>query len=237
MLDRNEQRIVGVLVEASLLESGGGSLSESELRMGCNQFDSRDPLMDLTPVEIAAALMTLQETGWVERVDAGPRGARYRHLVMERFSLQPVELAVLCELVLYGPQSATGLGERLERLGCGVDGETLEATLHALASRPQPLCVPLPPGLRGGERVWAHLLSHRLPERLAALRAAPLAARPSARVAAAEPAAGREAEPTAEIPAQELPTRVEELERIVQRLTAEVRLLQAARLDEVVLGR
>lgn len=237
MLDRTEQRIVGVLVEASLLLSGGGSLSESELRSGCNQFDSRDPLMELTPVEIAASLMTLQETGWVERVGNGPRGNRYRHLVMERFSLQPVELAVLCELVLYGPQTATGLGERLERLGCGVDGNELESTLRALAARPQPLCVPLPPGLRGGERMWAHLLSHRLPERLVAMRTAavvPASASPSIE---RSPARNSGEEGPVAATSTDLTVRVEHLERAVARLDSELQRLQAAHLDEVVLGR
>lgn len=237
MLDRNEQRIVGVLVEAGLLRPAGGLLAEPELRRGCNQIDSRDPMMDLTMAEVTDALRSLVQTGWVEGVESAAGNVRYRHRVAERFALEPVELALLCELLLCGPQTASVLGDRLERLGLCASGEVLALALEGLAARSQPLCVPLVPGPRGGERAWAHRLSHRLPDRAAYLRPVSPSAAPSGNAAAEGGIATAASTGAGPGHAIELEGRVEVLEQTVARLEGELKRLQTARLDDFVIGR
>src|SRR5262249_62137568 len=87
MLDRTEQRIVGVLIEKERTVPDTYPLSENALVDGCNQKNNRDPVLELQSFQVAGALMSLQEKGWVARVDGVSRVTKYRHRVVERLGL------------------------------------------------------------------------------------------------------------------------------------------------------
>lgn len=157
-LDRTEQRIVGVLIEKALSVPDSYPLSENALLDGCNQKSNRDPVMDLQPFQLAGALLSLREKGWVVRVEGGGRATRYRHQVVERLGLSAAELAVFAELLLRGPQAPGALKPRVLRMGLHAEPDRIEAVLRGLLARPQPLVEQLPLGPRERDQRWRHLV-------------------------------------------------------------------------------
>jgi hypothetical protein len=158
MLDRTEQRVVGVLIEKELSVPDTYPLSENALVDGCNQKSNREPLLELQPFQVAGALMALQEKGFVARLDGAGRVAKYRHRLVDRWALDNKELAVLAELLVRGPQAPGALKPRLQRMGCHEPPEAIEALLRKLASRPEPLVQQLPHAPRERDQRWRHLL-------------------------------------------------------------------------------
>ena len=158
MLDRTELRILGVLIEKERTVPDIYPMSENALVDGCNQKSNRDPVMEVQPFQLAGALMSLQEKGWIGRLDGVSRVTKYRHKVVERLGLREHEIAVLAELLVRGPQAPGALKPRVLRMGYAADPEQIEATLKAMASRPQPLVAQLPLAPRERDRRWQHLL-------------------------------------------------------------------------------
>jgi uncharacterized protein YceH (UPF0502 family) len=158
MLDRTEQRVVGVLIEKELSVPDTYPLSENALVDGCNQKSNREPVLELQPFQVAGALMALQEKGFVARLDGAGRVAKYRHRLVDRWALDHKELAVLAELLVRGPQAPGALKPRLQRMGCHDTPEAIEALLRKLASRPEPLVQQLPHAPRERDQRWRHLL-------------------------------------------------------------------------------
>src|SRR5262245_11823668 len=188
MLDRTEQRIVGVLIEKEATVPDTYPMSENALVDGCNQKNNRDPIRGLEQFQVAGALMALQEKGWVTRVDGHGRVVKYRHRVVDRLALTPPELAVLCELLVRGAQAPGALKPRVARLGFNAEPPAIEALLQKMASRPDPLVAQLPLAPRERDRRWRHLLG--TDDDVAAVATEPAAATASA-VGVPPPAAAR----------------------------------------------
>lgn len=157
-LDRTGQRIVGVLIEKQLSVPDSYPLSENALVDGCNQKSNRDPLTELATFQVAGALMALQEQGYVARVEGGGRVAKFKHRLVEQLQIGTAELAVLCELLVRGPQAPGALKPRVARLGYHAEPEAIEAVLRSLAARRPALVELLPLGPRERDRRWRHLL-------------------------------------------------------------------------------
>jgi uncharacterized protein YceH (UPF0502 family) len=158
MLDRTEQRIVGVLIEKEATVPDIYPMSENALVDGCNQKNNRDPVMGLEQFQVAGALMALVEKAWVTRVDGHGRVIKYRHRVVDRLALTKPELAVLCELLVRGAQAPGALKARVARLGYTAEPPEIEALLQKMASRPDALVAQLPLAPRERDRRWRHLL-------------------------------------------------------------------------------
>ncbi len=112
-----EIRILGVLIEKQMTTPDYYPLSLNALILGCNQKSNRDPVMDLSESEVLDALQRLRNDHLVWQVrTAGSRVAKYEHNLKEiaEFSLQ--EMAVLCELMLRGPQTLGELRTRCSRM-------------------------------------------------------------------------------------------------------------------------
>ena len=159
MLDRTEQRILGVLIEKEATVPDTYPLTENALRAGCNQSNNRDPVMELQPFELVGAMMSLMEKGWISRIDGSGRATKYRHKVVERLGLRPDEMAIFAELLLRGPQAPGALKPRIARFGVEAEVAEIEAALHRMAARPQPLVAQLPLGPRERDRRFALLLA------------------------------------------------------------------------------
>ena len=159
MLDPLEQRILGVLIEKEATVPDTYPLTENALRMGCNQSNNRDPVMELRDQDMVDPLRSLLEKSWVARIDGGGRSTKWRHKAIERVGLTKPELCVLCELLLRGPQAPGALKPRVQRLGVDAEPTESEAILIRLASRPEPLVAQLPLGPRERDRRWAHRLA------------------------------------------------------------------------------
>src|SRR5947207_4193283 len=102
-LDVPERRVLGVLVEKAKTTPDSYPLSVNALVTGCNQKSNREPLLNLSDLEVEDTLARCQRKGLVERVQGG-RVERWRHLLYAAWQVDKRDLAVLAELLLRGPQ-------------------------------------------------------------------------------------------------------------------------------------
>lgn len=112
-----EIRILGVLMEKQMTTPDYYPMSLNALILGCNQKSNRDPVMELSETEVLDALQQLRNDHLVWQVrTAGSRVPKYEHNLKEvaEFSIQ--ETAVLCELMLRGPQTLGELRARCTRM-------------------------------------------------------------------------------------------------------------------------
>ncbi len=157
-LDRTEARIVGVLIEKQRTVPDTYPMTENALVTGCNQKNNRDPVMDLEPFEVAGACMSLHQREVIARVEGGGRATKFRHKLDELLGVGDDALAVLCELLVRGPQAPGALKPRVARLGFHGTPAQIEDVLRDLAARPQPLVTLQPKRPRERDARWAHLL-------------------------------------------------------------------------------
>jgi uncharacterized protein YceH (UPF0502 family) len=134
-LEADERRVLGVLVEKAKTTPDAYPLSINALVTGCNQKSNRDPVMDLADTDIEGALARVQKKGLVLRVTGSGRVERWRHVLYEAWKVSKVELAVLGELLLRGPQTEGELRGRAARMEPIEDLDALRAVLKPLAAR------------------------------------------------------------------------------------------------------
>ena len=160
VLNEIEARVLGALVEKDVTTPDYYPLSLNALVNACNQKNNRDPVMNLEEDAVRAALNGLQEHGL-----AGPAGGadsrvtKYEHRLQETFNFSRGETAVLCVLLLRGPQTPGELRGRTERMHRFEDLDGVQSSLQKLMQREPPLAMVLPrqPGTK--ESRYAHLLS------------------------------------------------------------------------------
>src|SRR5687767_12816969 len=200
-----EIRVLGALVEKQVTTPEYYPLTLNALTLACNQKNNRHPVTSYSENEVANALETLREKSLTYVFHGSTsRVPKYKHVVPEVMHLNPAETALMCALMLRGPQT---LGELRSNAGrfhefSGLD--EVDETLNGLAVRePEPLVVRLQrqPGQK--EARVAHLLSGDPPEEIISESATP---RASSR--------------------QNERERIESLEQSVASLTEEVKNLQ-----------
>ena len=130
-----EARVLGSLMEKEMSTPEYYPLSLNALLAACNQRSSRDPVMTLAENEVRGALQSLEDADLV-RVDHGSRVERYEHQARTVFQLRRDETALLCLLLLRGPQTAGELRGRSDRL---FGFEDLPAVTSALSRMSAPL--------------------------------------------------------------------------------------------------
>ena len=207
ILNDIEARVLGSLVEKQVTTPEYYPLTLNSLTLACNQKNNRTPVTSYDETTVAQALETLREKN-LAYVFYGStsRVPKYKHVLPEVMHLSAPELALICVLLLRGPQTTGELATRAFRLHEFSGLEEVESTLNSLISRePDPLVKRLPrqPGQK--EARFAHLLSGEPSIEAFTDTAAPVSV-------------GRRK--TGE------PERVEKLEQDVLTLTAEVLKLQ-----------
>ena len=225
LLTAIEARVLGSLMEKESTTPELYPLSLHALAAACNQKSSRDPVLQLAERDIHVALRSLEDKDLVS-IDHGSRVERYENRARTVFSLRRDEAALLCLLLLRGPQTPGELRGRADRLFTFDDVSAVLATLHRMAGTAagetgsrDPLVASLPrqPGAR--EQRSTHLLCG-LPHATA-----------STNRAEANPApAGLEGTLAAAIngPSTELHERVADLQHTVQSLQQRVAALEQA---------
>ena len=160
LLSAAQARVLGALVEKEVTTPDYYPLSLNALINACNQRSNREPVMDLDEEEVRLALHRLEDLGLGGRArGADGRGAKYEHWLGEAFNFSRAETALICVLLLRGPQTLGELRGRTDRLHRFDEiGEVL-AGLQKLMEREPPLVAVLPrqPGTK--ESRYAHLLS------------------------------------------------------------------------------
>lgn len=192
-LPPQEVRVLGALVEKSLTTPEYYPLTLNALVAACNQKSNREPSMLIGEKDVVRALDGLREKALAWSVAlAGSRVPKYRHAVPDVLPVTPLELAILAELMLRGPQTVAELRAHTARMVASSDVAEIESALTSMAARAEGALVHRMGRQTGqrGER-FAHGLSGapvEAPERLEPLpESARLAvAEESARLAALE---------------------------------------------------
>jgi len=160
ILNEVETRVLGSLVEKELTTPDYYPLSLNALLNACNQKSNRDPVMNLNENAVSQALRSLDKEGLAGRADGmDNRVTKFEHRLQEAFNFDRREIAILCELLLRGPQTPGELRSRADRMHPFDDLGQVQSTLQRLAQREPPLVKMLPrqPGTK--ESRYAHLLS------------------------------------------------------------------------------
>jgi len=209
-LDAIEARILGCLIEKAATTPEVYPLTVNALVAACNQKTSREPVMHLEPGAVGHALRVLEDKRLVKVATSSQRALRYEHRFESRWNVTARQRAVLCVMMLRGPQTPAELLARAERLADFHSLDDVRDTLERLLQREPALVATLP--LAHGQREirYMHLLGGPLD--LEALAASAAAA------------------PAREAASNELAERVDRLEAEVATLRAELAALRE-RLD------
>lgn len=155
-LSAHEARVIGCLIEKQITTPDQYPLSINALTNACNQKSNRDPVLNLSDAEVQQLVDGLvRKHVMIERSGFGSRVAKYQHCFCNtEFSglkFSPQELAIVCELLVRGPQTPGELRSRAARMAPFADAGEVQAALDALANRAEgALVVQLPrePGRR-----------------------------------------------------------------------------------------
>ena len=158
-----EARVLGCLIEKEINTPEYYPLSLNATLNACNQKSSREPVMELVEPDVRTALFELSQMGLVRTI-ADARVSKFEHRVRDVLNLRRDEVAVLCLLLLRGPQTSAELRGRAERMYSFDDNAAVLTTLERLSAQQEPLVVLLQrqPGAR--EARWSHLLSGAVSE-------------------------------------------------------------------------
>jgi uncharacterized protein YceH (UPF0502 family) len=179
-----EVRVLGALVEKEITTPEYYPLSLNALTNACNQKSNRDPVMTLDEDAVRKALRSLTDQYIVRSASGDSRVAKFEHRLSEFYNFHRHETAVLCVLMLRGPQTPGELRTRAERMYEFQDLDAVHAALNLLMRRDPPLVQALPrqPGTK--ESRFMHLLSRDKVPASATEVATDVAAAPGANEAA-----------------------------------------------------
>jgi uncharacterized protein len=204
LLDPVEVRVLGALIEKEATTPEYYPLSLNALVNACNQKSNRDPVVEYDPDTVEDAVERLREKKLALTIVGSKRVKKYAQRISETLNLGRRELAVLCTLLLRGPQTLGEIKDRSERMFALADPAEAERVLDKLAEWPEHALLkklPRQPGQK--EARYAHLLS-------------------------GEP----RTEPATETVAPAQPTRIAQLEQQLQELRSEFDHLKR-RFDEL----
>src|ERR1700729_410879 len=160
LLSTAQARVLGALVEKEITTPEYYPLSLNALINACNQRSNREPVMNLDEEEVRLALRRLEDQGLAGRArGADGRVTKYEHWLGEAFNFTRAESALICVLLLRGPQTPGELRSRTDRLHRFDEIAEVLAGLQKLMEREPALVAVLPrqPGTK--ESRYAHLLS------------------------------------------------------------------------------
>jgi uncharacterized protein len=155
-LDADEVRVLGSLLEKEITTPEYYPLSLNALLNACNQKSNRDPVVHFDEETVERVLYMLRDKGLTVNITgAGSRVPKYGHRLSEKLNLGRRELAILCELMLRGPQTLGELRTRAERMHHFDEIDEVESVLDRMPELVTKL--PRRPGEK--EARYAHLLS------------------------------------------------------------------------------
>lgn len=207
VLTAAQARVLGALVEKEVTTPDYYPLSLNALLNACNQRSNREPVMNLDEEEVRQALHGLEDKGLAGRArNADGRVTKYEHWLGEAFNFSRAETALICALLLRGPQTPGELRSRTDRLHPFDELSEVLAGLQKLMERDPALVAVLPrqPGMK--EARYAHLLSG-----------------PVESISIAEPAAAHETSTNI----GQLQDRMERMEQTMEELRQQISTLNA----------
>ena len=154
-----EARVLGALIEKEITTPEYYPLSLNALTNACNQKSNRDPVLRVEESDVRKALNHLEYQSLVRSVSStDSRVTKFEHRLQDAFNFYRPEVAIICELLLRGPQTPGELRTRASRMHAFADLESVHSALSRLEKREPPLVTVLPrqPGTK--EARYAHLL-------------------------------------------------------------------------------
>src|ERR1700693_4112554 len=143
-LSEVQLRVLGALVEKEATTPEYYPLSLNALVNACNQKSNREPVMSLDEESVRHALRSLSDQALVRSAGGDSRVAKFEHRLNELYNFHRHEIALLCVLLLRGPQTPGELRTRAERMYAFEDLESVHAALNLLLRREPPLVKVLP---------------------------------------------------------------------------------------------
>ena len=162
-LNETEVRVLAALVEKESTTPEYYPLSLNALTLACNQKNNRDPVVAYSDDTVSDALDSLRSKK-LARSAAGGRVVKYEHSFLEVLNLGRRELALLCTLMLRGPQTVGELRDRSERMRAFSDLEEVEACLDGMIGQSLVKRLPRQPGAEGAAlhcNCWEAMWSRR----------------------------------------------------------------------------
>ena len=156
-LDAAELRVLGALIEKEATTPDYYPMSLNALVNACNQKSNREPVVSFDEETVETALHELRAKGLSSRISGESRVPKHEQRFVEKFNLGRREAAVMCVLMLRGPQTVGELRGRTERIFTFDDLESVESTLHRLAEMGFVKKLPRQTGYK--EQRWAQLLA------------------------------------------------------------------------------
>jgi uncharacterized protein YceH (UPF0502 family) len=157
-LSSAEIRVLGCLLEKQRTTPDHYPLSLNSLRLACNQSTNREPVVQYDEATVRDALHRLERRGYARLAGAG-RAAKYRHLLAQALPMSDAEQALMCVLMLRGPQTPGELKQRGERIHAFAGLAEVHATLGGLTERQLVARLDRRPGQK--EERYAQLLSEQ----------------------------------------------------------------------------
>ena len=140
-----ECRILGCLIEKAFTTPDQYPLTLNSLTNACNQKSNRHPVMSCDETSVVRGLEMLKERNLVVRSEGGGSLVpKYRHVLPEQLPLDEQELALVCELLIRGPQTPGELNSRTARMVNFDNLDALKTVLTGLENRDDPVVMALP---------------------------------------------------------------------------------------------
>jgi uncharacterized protein YceH (UPF0502 family) len=165
VLNDHEVRVLGALIEKDITTPDYYPMSLNALVNACNQKSNREPVMELSEDEVRAALVTLEDKDLAGPTSsADSRVTKYEHRLDELYNLTRGETALLCILLLRGPQTPGELRGRTERMFHFEELSDVQAALQRMMTREPSMvkAIPRQPGTK--ESRYTHLLAGDVPD-------------------------------------------------------------------------
>jgi uncharacterized protein YceH (UPF0502 family) len=159
LLNEYELRVLGALVEKQISTPDYYPLTLNGLTNACNQKNHRDPVVSYVESDVERALDGLRNKQFALRAEGGAsRVLKFSHTFAKTYELESAEVAVLCVLMLRGPQTPDELRSRTAHLHNLESLAAVEEALQKLSTRAEPLVTKLPRAPGTKEARYAHLL-------------------------------------------------------------------------------
>lgn len=134
-LSASETRVLGCMLEKQLTTPDLYPLTLNSLRLACNQSTNRDPVVDYDDRVLRDALHHLERRGFTRLASGRGRAPKYRHLLAEALPMDDDQQAIICVLMLRGPQTPGELKQRTERMHTFSSIAEVHETLARLVER------------------------------------------------------------------------------------------------------
>jgi uncharacterized protein len=160
ILTAEEIRIIGSLIEKELTTPEYYPLTLNALKNACNQKSNRNPVVSYDENLIEPVINKLRDKSLITRVTGSDiRVPKYKQAFTEELKFQPDETAVICELMLRGPQTPGELKGRASRMFNFESLSQIDEVIQRLMNREQPMVIKLPRQTGMKESRYAHLLA------------------------------------------------------------------------------